>query len=154
MEGADESTELWRHPTICKVFFKRSNSSIFFVCFWSFQTNNTNSTQNQCEKCPSSIRCRDSNPQPLKHESLPITTRLYAKFKFNFWKEGGNDYSSFLRSHFYFLLHNNNNDNSDTHFVATSDLQFGSKQKSEQARISSTLPPVKIGHDDDDGGDR
>ena len=137
-------------PHYLQSFFKRSKSSIFFVCFWSFQTNNTNSTPNQCEKCPSSIRCRDSNPQPLEHESLPITTRL---FKFNFWKEGGNDYSSFLRSHFYFLLHNNNNDNSDTHFVATSDLQFGSKQKSEQARISSTLPPVKIGHDDD-GGDR
>ena len=25
--------------------------------------------------CPSSIRCRDSNSQPLKHESPPITTR-------------------------------------------------------------------------------
>ena len=31
----------------------------------------------QCEKMsyPSSIRRRDSNPQPLKHESSPITTR-------------------------------------------------------------------------------
>ena len=28
-----------------------------------------------CEKCPSSIRCRDSNPRPLECESLPITTR-------------------------------------------------------------------------------
>ena len=28
-----------------------------------------------CEKCPSSIWCRDSNPRPLEHESLPITTR-------------------------------------------------------------------------------
>ena len=27
------------------------------------------------EKCPSSIRCRDSNPRPLEHESPPITTR-------------------------------------------------------------------------------
>ena len=27
------------------------------------------------KKCPSSIRCRDSNPQPLECESLPITTR-------------------------------------------------------------------------------
>ena len=26
-------------------------------------------------KCPSSIRCRDSNPRPFKHESPPITTR-------------------------------------------------------------------------------
>ena len=27
------------------------------------------------KKCPSSIRCRDLNPQPLEHESRPITTR-------------------------------------------------------------------------------
>ena len=27
------------------------------------------------KKCPSSIRCRDSNPQPLECESFPITTR-------------------------------------------------------------------------------
>ena len=27
------------------------------------------------EKCPSSIWCRDSNPQPLERESLPIITR-------------------------------------------------------------------------------
>ena len=27
------------------------------------------------EKCPSSIRCRDSNPRPLERESLPFTTR-------------------------------------------------------------------------------
>ena len=27
------------------------------------------------KKCPSSIRCRDSNPRPLERESIPITTR-------------------------------------------------------------------------------
>ena len=27
------------------------------------------------KKCPSSIRCRDSNPRPSERESLPITTR-------------------------------------------------------------------------------
>ena len=27
------------------------------------------------KKCPSSIRCRDSNPRPLERESPPITTR-------------------------------------------------------------------------------
>ena len=27
------------------------------------------------KKCPSSIWCQDSNPRPLEHESLPITTR-------------------------------------------------------------------------------
>ena len=26
------------------------------------------------KKCPSSIQCRDSNPQPLEHASPPITT--------------------------------------------------------------------------------
>ena len=46
-----------------------------FVYCRSFQTSNTYFTTNQCEKCPSSIRCRDSNPQPFEHESSPITTR-------------------------------------------------------------------------------
>ena len=27
------------------------------------------------KKCPSSLRCRDSNPRPSEHESPPITTR-------------------------------------------------------------------------------
>ena len=31
-------------------------------------------TTNQCEKCPSSIRRRNSNPRPFEHESSPITT--------------------------------------------------------------------------------
>ena len=30
-------------------------------------------TTNICEKCPSRIRCCDSNPQPLECESPPIT---------------------------------------------------------------------------------
>ena len=30
---------------------------------------------NICEKCPSSIRCQDSNQRPSERESLPITTR-------------------------------------------------------------------------------
>ena len=45
-----------------------------FVYFWSFQTNISIFTTNICEKCPSSIRCQDLNPQPLERESLPITT--------------------------------------------------------------------------------
>ena len=32
-------------------------------------------TTNICEKCPSSLRCRDSNPRPLERESPPIATR-------------------------------------------------------------------------------
>ena len=44
-----------------------------FIYFRSFQTNIiTNFTTNYC---PSSIRCRDSNPRPLEHESPPISTR-------------------------------------------------------------------------------
>ena len=47
----------------------------FFVYFRSFQANITIFTANICEKCPPSIRCRDSNPWTTEHESLPITTR-------------------------------------------------------------------------------
>ena len=49
----------------------------FFVYFRSFQTNIVTPTfaTNKCEKCPSSIRCRDSNSQPSDYESPPLTTR-------------------------------------------------------------------------------
>ena len=47
----------------------------FIVYFRSFQTNITVFTINTREKSPSSIRCKDSNPQSLEHESPPITTR-------------------------------------------------------------------------------
>ena len=58
------------------IFLKNwANPGLFFVYFWSFQTNNTIFTTNQCEKCPSSIRRWDSNPRPLERESTPITTR-------------------------------------------------------------------------------
>ena len=44
--------------------------------FSSFQTNITNFTTNMyVKKCPSSIRCWDSNSRPLEHEPPPITTR-------------------------------------------------------------------------------
>ena len=59
-----------------RVFLKKwANPGLFFVYFRSFQTNITIFTTNICEKCPSSIWCRDSNPRPLEHKSLPITTR-------------------------------------------------------------------------------
>ena len=52
------------------------HSRPFFIYFSSFQTNLiTIFTTNKCEKCPSSIRCWDSNPRPLEHESPPMTTR-------------------------------------------------------------------------------
>ena len=47
-----------------------------FNLFSSFQTHITIFTTNKCEKCTSSIQYRDSNSQPLEHESHPITTRL------------------------------------------------------------------------------
>ena len=57
------------------IIFKWANPGLFFVYFQSFQTNITIFTTTICEKCPSSIWCWDSNPQPSEHESLPITTR-------------------------------------------------------------------------------
>ena len=57
-------------------FFKKiGQPRPLFHLFSSFQTQITIFTTNKCEKCPSSIRCRDSNTQPLAHESPPITTR-------------------------------------------------------------------------------
>ena len=42
----------------------------------SFQTNFiTIFKTNKCAKCPSSIRCQDSNPWALEREPLPITTK-------------------------------------------------------------------------------
>ena len=49
---------------------------IFYCFFWSFQTNsNTICTTIYVKKCPSSIRYRNLNPQPLGCESPAITTR-------------------------------------------------------------------------------
>ena len=56
-------------------FLKRANPGLFFVYLRSFQTKITIFTTHICGKCPSSIRCWDSNPRPLERESLPITTR-------------------------------------------------------------------------------
>ena len=52
-------------------FLKMGKPWALFVYFRSFQTNNTILTTNQCEKYPSSIQRRDSNPQPHEHESSP-----------------------------------------------------------------------------------
>ena len=59
------------------VFFKKwANSGFFFIYFRSFSNKQYNFYNKSIgKKCPSSIRRRDSNPQPLKHESLPISTR-------------------------------------------------------------------------------
>ena len=48
----------------------------FFLLFSVIIIKNiTNITSHKCEKCPSSICYWDPNPQPIEHESLPITTR-------------------------------------------------------------------------------
>ena len=57
-------------------FFKWANPSLFFIYFRSLQTSNTIFTTNQCEKCPSSLWHRDSNPRPLDQGSLPSQTTL------------------------------------------------------------------------------
>ena len=57
-------------------FFKKwANPGLFFVYFRLFKQTLQFFTTNKCEKCPSSIWCRDSNPQPSEYESPPITTR-------------------------------------------------------------------------------
>ena len=60
-----------------QLFFKWANPDLFFIYFWSFQTNNTILKTNLCEKmsCPSSIWRQDLNPQSIEHELSPITTR-------------------------------------------------------------------------------
>ena len=56
-------------------FLNRPTPASFIVYFRSFQTNIiTIFTATISEKCLSSIRCRYTNPQPLEHESPPITT--------------------------------------------------------------------------------
>ena len=71
------TAELQQSERALKYFFKKMGQpGLFFVYFWSFQTNIiTIFTTNKCEKCTSSLRCQDSNPRPLECEPLPITTR-------------------------------------------------------------------------------
>ena len=56
-------------------FLKMCQPQHLFHLFSSLQTYIAIFTTNICEKCPSSIRCRDSNSQPLEQQSPPITTR-------------------------------------------------------------------------------
>ena len=62
-------------------FFKWANLGLLFDYFWSFQTNCTIFTANQCEKWPSSILCRDSKSQPSDYECTPLTTTQLDFFK-------------------------------------------------------------------------
>ena len=67
---------LAKHSLTLKIiiFQKWANPASFSFIFCLFQTHITIFTTNKCEKCPSSIRCQDSNSRPLGHESPPITT--------------------------------------------------------------------------------
>ena len=64
-----------KHESLKKLIKCRKHTFLKNGPFWFFQANNTIFRTNQCEKSPSGIRHRDSNPRPLKHESSPITTR-------------------------------------------------------------------------------
>ena len=59
------------------VFFEKNGpTSASFEFIFVFSNTHYNFTTNRYEKiCPSSIQCKDSNSQPLEHESPPITTR-------------------------------------------------------------------------------
>ena len=58
----------------CWIFLKTGQPRLLSHLFSSFQTQITIFTTNKYEKSPSSIWCRDSKSQPLKHESPTITT--------------------------------------------------------------------------------
>ena len=57
-----------------KLFLNGPSPASFIIYFRSFQTNITIFTTIYVKQFPSSIRCRDSNPQQLGRESSPITT--------------------------------------------------------------------------------
>ena len=68
------------------LFFKKwANLGLFFIYFRSFQKKHYFQFLQQIyvKKCPSSIRSRDLNPQPLEHEPLPLTTRAPALTYYN-----------------------------------------------------------------------
>ena len=52
-----------------------ANPGLFFVYFGLFKQTLQFFTANMCEKSPSKIQCRDSNPRPSECDSPPITTR-------------------------------------------------------------------------------
>ena len=73
-------TLLYKNISLC-ISVKMGQPRSLFDLFSSLQTHITFFITNKCEKCPSSIRCWDSNWQPLEHESPPITTRPRKKLR-------------------------------------------------------------------------
>ena len=64
---------------------KNGPSPASFPFIFVFQTSFTIFTTIKCEKWPSSKCCRDSNTQPSKHESPPITNRTGLIFVIRIW---------------------------------------------------------------------
>ena len=56
-------------------FLKMGQPRPLFCLFLIFSNKQYFFTKYQCEKFPSTIQRQDSNPQPLEHESSPITSR-------------------------------------------------------------------------------
>ena len=81
MFSCHENTEQWKclsfndqpYGAVLKMGLPRPLLSFIFGLFK--QTSLKLFQQIYVKKCPSSIRCWDSNLQPLEHESPPITTR-------------------------------------------------------------------------------
>ena len=63
---------VWKNFIFKNLYLKMGLHRPLFHLFTYFQTNKF---YNKGEKCPSSIRCWDSNPWQLEHETPPITTR-------------------------------------------------------------------------------
>ena len=64
------------HLQACVCFYlKMGQPRPLFHLFSSFQMHYKFYKNTNVNKCPSSIRCRDSNSRPLKHKPPPITTR-------------------------------------------------------------------------------
>ena len=57
------------------VFLNWAKPGLFFIYFRLFKHTLQFLQQINVKKCPSSIRCRDLNSQPLYHESPLISTR-------------------------------------------------------------------------------
>ena len=62
---------------ILNIFLKNGPTPASFSFIFVFSNTHYNLfiQQMNVKKCPSSLRCQDSNSRPLEHESPPITTR-------------------------------------------------------------------------------
>ena len=60
---------------ILLIVFKWANPGLFFIYFWSFQTNIIIFTTNLCEKMSIQYTAPGFEPMTFECESLPITTR-------------------------------------------------------------------------------